>query len=76
MIFMHSAPTAAAKVSEPGLERRQAEAELQHQRQQEGHGADADAEEEAADDAGEEGRHAEQVEVEDRRRAMRRAWRT
>ena len=54
--FIAIAPAAAAKVSEPGFERRQPEADLQEQRQQKGQGADADAEQEAADDAGEEGR--------------------
>ena len=58
--FIAMAPAAVAKVREPGFERRQPEADLQQQRQQEGQGADADAEDEAADDAGEEGRDLEQ----------------
>ena len=43
------------------LKRIEAEADLQHQRQQEGNRADAEPEQEAADDAGEEGRQLQQV---------------
>ena len=49
-----------------GLKRRHAEADLQHQRQQERQRAEAEPEDKTAGHAGEEGRYAEQREVERR----------